>query len=85
MTRIRPVSDLQDRFEDVESSLKEDGSVILTRNNQNIMVIMSMDEYTKLTGNIESKLDEADEQAASSPIRYSGNDVFARARKRIKM
>ena len=47
------------------------------------MVIMSLEQYSQLTGNIEEKLDEADRIAASTEERYSHEEVFSAVRGRI--
>ena len=41
------------------------------------MVVMSLDTYESLTGNIEKKLDEADYQAANTETRLSYDEVFS--------
>ena len=41
------------------------------------MVVMSLDAYKSLTDNIETKLDEADYQAANTETRLSHNEVFS--------
>jgi hypothetical protein len=48
------------------------------------MVVMSLDQYSALTDQVETKLDEADRAAAQSEVRYTGGEVFERARKRIR-
>ena len=47
------------------------------------MVVMSLEKYSEFTDDIELKLDEADKEAEISDIRYSGEEVFSRVRKRI--
>ena len=47
------------------------------------MVLMSVEQYSALTENIEHKLDEADETAEKSGVRYSSSQVFGRVRSRI--
>ena len=44
---------------------------------------MSVEQYSALTEDIEHKLDEADEAAEKSDIRYSASKVFGRVRSRI--
>lgn len=45
---IRPVSDLRNKFPEVESQLKESGSICLTKNGYGVAVLMDMDEYTSI-------------------------------------
>ena len=47
------------------------------------MVVMSLEQYSALTEDVEAKLDEADRAAAEDPRRYTSDEVFARVRKRI--
>ena len=47
------------------------------------MVLMSIEQYSALTDDIERKLDEADAFAANSSIRLSKSDVFDKVRNRI--
>ena len=82
--QIRPVSDLRNKFSDIESLVflrKE--PVFLTKNGYGSMVVMSIDMYESLTENIEAKLDAADIQAEENSERLSHDDVFDAARARI--
>ena len=47
------------------------------------MVVMSIEQYAALTDEIEMKLDEADKAAAMTDTRYTTEEVFGRARRRI--
>ena len=47
------------------------------------MVLLSIEEYSKLTDQMERKLDEADIQAANTDIRLSHEEVFGDLRKKI--
>lgn len=81
MINIRPVSDLQNKFPEIEETvLKTNSPVFLTKNGYGTMVLMSVEQYSALTDNIEQKLDEADAVAAKSDVRYSASDVFDRAK-----
>ena len=81
MINIRPVSDLQNKFSEIEETvLKTNSPVFLTKNGYGTMVLMSVEQYSALTDNIEHKLDEADVVAAKSNVRYSASEVFDRAR-----
>ena len=48
------------------------------------MVVMSLDLYESLTHTIESQLNEADIQAASTNARLSHEEVFSHIRSQIK-
>lgn len=81
---IRPVSDLRNKFPEVEAEVVESGQpVFLTKNGDGTMVLMSIDQYEGISKNIEQRLDEADRVAESTDIRYSLDEVVDRVRKRI--
>ena len=85
MTQIRPVSDLRNKFTEIETLVAERQSpVFLTKNGYGSMVVMSLDMYDRLTDNIESKLDEADLQAKTDPTRYTHEEVFSSIRNQIR-
>ena len=82
---IRPVSDLRNKFTEIEDVVLNTGEpVFLTKNGYVSMVVMSLEQYSALTDELEFKLDEADRAAALSDVRYSGEEVFGRVRKRIR-
>jgi len=78
MLEIRPISDLRNKFTEIESVVKNGQPVYLTKNGYGSMVVMSLEKYSELTDDIELKLDEADRAAAMSDIRHSHEEVFAR-------
>jgi prevent-host-death family protein len=77
MMQIRPVSDLRNKFPEIESAIGGGQPVYLTKNGYGAMVVMSLEKYAELTDDLELKLDEADRAAALSDIRYSHEEVFA--------
>lgn len=84
MITIRPVSDLRNRFTEIEKTVKEGTPVYLTKNGYGTMVVMSLEQYTALTEDVEAKLDEADRMAETSAERFTAEEVFGRAKERIK-
>lgn len=81
---IRPVSDLRNKFPEIENIVINSGKpVFLTKNGYGSMVVMSLEQYSLLTDDVEMKLDEADRAAETDSTRLSANEVFSRARKRI--
>ena len=60
MINIRPVSDLRNKFTDIEKIVSDGEPVFLTKNGYGSMVVMSIDAYSRLTQNVEQALDEAD-------------------------
>lgn len=86
MLQIRPVSDLRNKFAEIENIVSTSRNpVFLTKNGYGTMVVMSLDTYESLTDNIEKKLDEADYQAANTETRLSHDEVFSNIRSKIKV
>ena len=91
MINIRPVSDLRNKYPEIENLvLKEDEAVYLTKNGYGSMVVMSLEKYSKLMSNIEyneyieNALDEAEEQLADPNTKYlTHEEVFSKARRII--
>ena len=83
MITIRPVSDLRNKFTEIEESVKKGEPVYLTKNGYGSMVVLSLEQYAALTDEIEMKLDEADKAAAADSVRYTEDKVFSRVRNRI--
>lgn len=76
MINIRPVSDLRNKFPEIESIVNNGEPVYLTKNGYGSMVVLSLEEYAQLTENIEMKLDEADYQSSTTNERLSHDEVF---------
>ena len=66
MIQIRPVSDLRNKFPEIETIVNSGNPVYLTKNGYGSMVVLSLEEYASVTVNVEMKLDEADRQAAAT-------------------
>ena len=81
--QIMPVSELRNHYAAVEEAVATGGPVFLTKNGYGSMVVMSMDQYESLTGNVEAMLDAADRQAASTAMRFSHNEVFTGLREEL--
>ena len=80
MIQIRPVSDLRNKFPEIETIVNSGNPVYLTKNGYGSMVVLSLEEYASLTNNVEMKLDEADRQAAATEERLSHASVFKNVR-----
>lgn len=80
MIQIRPVSDLRNRFTEIETIVNGGEPVYLTKNGYGTMVVLSIEEYSKLTDQIEQLLDQADQQAETSSKRLSHKEVFSQAK-----
>lgn len=84
MIHIRPVSDLRNKFTEIEETVVRSNSpVFLTKNGYGTMVLLSIEQDAALTQNIEKKLDEADLYAQNSSLRRSRSDVFNQVTSRI--
>lgn len=83
MINIRPVSDLRNNFREVEEQVRRDGPVFLTKNGYGSMVVMSVEQYSALTDEVEMRLDEADRAAAVSDARLTHDEVFDEIRSLI--
>jgi prevent-host-death family protein len=83
MINIRPVSDLRNKFPEIENVVREGEPVYLTKNGYGSMVVMSLEKYAELTDSLELKLDEADKAAALDDTRYTLDETFTRIRERI--
>ena len=83
MIQIRPVSDLRNKFTEIERVVKNGEPVYLTKNGYGAMVVMSLEKYAEITNDIELKLDEADKFAEQSDLRLAHEDVFANVRRKI--
>lgn len=83
MIEIRPVSDLRNKFTEIENVVKEGQPVYLTKNGYGSMVVMSLEKYAQLTDDVEIILDEADRAAKETDVRYTHEEVFSRVRRNI--
>ena len=91
MIYIRPVSDLRNKYPEIEELvLKEDEAVYLTKNGYGSMVVMSLEKYAKLMSDaeydeyVEKALDEADRQAEDPNTKYlTKEEVFGKLRRKL--
>lgn len=83
MIQIRPVSDLRNKFTEIEKAVVGGDPVYLTKNGYGTMVVLSLEAYSQLTDGIEAALDEADRVAEESATRYIHEEVFANIRRKI--
>lgn len=83
MMDIRPVSDLRNKFTEIERTVKRGKPVYLTKNGYGSMIVLSLEQYSALTDDVEMKLDEADKEAALTDVRYTEEEVFQRVKERI--
>ena len=90
MINIRPVSDLRNKYPEIEDLvLKEDEAVYLTKNGYGSMVVMSLDKYSKIIEelelnkaidekfgnvNIKEELRNAEEEAKDPNTKYYSHE-----------
>ena len=89
MINIRPVSDLRNKYPEIEDLvLREDESVYLTKNGYGSMVVMSLEKYSKLISDleyaeyIENALDEADKESEDPNTKYYSHEEFKQMARR---
>ena len=83
MIQIRPVSDLRNKFPDIEKAVGGGEPVFLTKNGYGTMVVLSLEAYSKLTDGAELLLDEVDKAAIEDNRRFTHEEVFANLRGRV--
>lgn len=83
MIQIRPVSDLRNKFTEIEKAVGNGEPVYLTKNGYGSMVVLSLEAYADLTDGVESALDLADRVAEDDSRRYAHEEVFSKLRRRI--
>ena len=77
MMDIRPVSDLRNKFTEIERTVKRGKPVYLTKNGYGSMVVLSLEQYSALTDDVEMKLDEADKEAALTDAAIQRKKFFS--------
>lgn len=86
MLNIRPISDLRNRFSEVEKEIHDNNKpIIFTTNGKASMVTISFDKFSKMAhlDYIEHSLDEADIFAKSHSEKLTHEEVFAKIRKKV--
>ncbi len=83
MIQIRPISDLRNNFTSIENIVNSGSPVYLTKNGYGSMVVLSLEQYSRLTDSVELALDEADRFAASTSERLTDEEVLSRLRSAV--
>ena len=84
MTQIRPVSDLRNKFPEVEAQvLQSHEPVFLTKNGYGTMVLMSIEQYDAINNRVDRALFEAEEHARTDSRRFNDDEVFGQTKERI--
>ncbi len=99
MINIRPVSDLRNKYPEIEDLvLKENEAVYLTKNGYGSMVVLSLEKYAEMLKaldeekaletrfgviDIEKALEEADEEANNPNTKYYSHEEMKQMARRI--
>lgn len=83
MIQIKPVSDLRNKFTEIENIVKTGEPVYLTQNGYGSMVVLSIEAYSMLTESIEDALDVADKMSEENNKRYTHEEMFAKLRETV--
>ena len=83
MIQIKPVSDLRNKFSEIEAIVNTGSPVFLTKNGYGSMVVLSMEQYSKLTEGYDLALVQAELAAQSDDKRYSRDEVYKKIKERI--
>lgn len=83
MIQIRPVSDLRNKFTEIEKAVGGGEPVYLTKNGYGTMVVLSLEAYSRLIDRVEIALDEADRYAENNTERHTHEEVFSKLKRRI--
>ena len=83
MLQIGPVYDLRNKFLNIEKIVNAGEPVYLTKNGYGAMVVLSLEEYSKLTDGVETALDKADRLAEENSVRMDHEEVFGNLRRKI--
>lgn len=99
MINIRPVSDLRNKYPEIEDLvLKEDEAVYLTKNGYGSMVVLSLEKYANIlkqlnedcmleakfgTDDIDKALEEAEEEANEVNVKYYSHEEMKKIARRI--
>lgn len=99
MINIRPVSDLRNKYPEIEDLvLRENEEVYLTKNGYGSMVVMSLEKYSRIMKelsseealeskfgvvDIEKELEKAEDEADDPNIRYYTHEEMKKMARRI--
>ncbi len=86
MLSIRPISDLRNRFAEVEKEIKDQSKpIIFTTNGKASMVTMSFEKFSQLAhlDYVERALDEADAYAENHAENLTHKAVFSKLRQKL--
>ena len=71
------------KFPDIENVVGSGEPVYLTKNGYGVMVVLSLEAYSRLTDGMEAALEAADKAVLEDDRRYIHGEVFTNIRKRV--
>lgn len=86
MEKTRPLTDLRDKFEEVCDAVHQTAEpILLTKEGQGDMVLMSLDAYEKMEfeWELDEKLAVAEKEAELTDKRYTSEEILRAAREVI--
>lgn len=83
MIQIRPVSDLRNKYSEIEKIVSSGQPVFLTKNGYGTMVVMSVEQYSEIDDHNEAILDQCDKYLADNNIWLTEDEVFGDIRRRL--
>lgn len=89
MPDIRPVSDMTNKLDEIEKTVQNGIPVYLTDNGYGTMVVLSLESYSQIMdkmgydASVETILDEAEERARRTDVRYTHEEMYERLRKSL--
>ena len=83
MIQIRPVSDLRNKFTDIEKCVQSGEPVYLTKNGYGSMVVLSIETFSRLVESDDHIMDVADALADASKERLTHEEVFGSLRRKV--
>lgn len=83
MIQIRPVSDLRNKYSEIEKIVSSGQPVFLTKNGYGTMVVMSVEQYSEIDDHTEAILDQCDKYLADNNIWLTEDEVFGDIRRRL--
>ena len=82
---IRPTLGLQNHYPDVKQEVEKSDSLSLAKNGYSSLTGAGLDHFDCSSASIESALDAADRQAATTSLRYTHDEVFGSLRDLTKV
>ncbi len=86
MPIIKPISDLRNNFASISTACHQNGeAVFLTKNGQGDLVVMSIEAYEKMQGQLDlyAKLEEAEAESRTDSHSLGHDEMIQKLRDRL--